>query len=48
MRLRDEEGYDPDDVQRTINRLFIEAKNAKAAIGDDMSYLNSILWIMKS
>ena len=48
MRLRDDEGYDPDDVQRTINRLFVEAGKAKAAIGDDMSYLNSILWIMKS
>lgn len=46
MRLRDEEGYDPDSVQRTINRLYVEAGRAKAAIGDDMSYLNSILWIM--
>jgi len=47
IRLR-EEGYDPTDVQKTLNRLFIEAKNARTAIGDDMSYLNSILWIMKS
>lgn len=47
MNLR-EAGYDPDSVQRTINRLYVEAGRAKAAIGDDMSYLNSILWIMKS
>ena len=47
MNLR-ELGYDPDDVQRTINRLYVEAAKAKTAIGNDMSYLNSILWIMKS
>lgn len=47
MNLR-ELGYDPDDVQRTINRLYVEAAKAKTAIGNDMNYLNSILWIMKS
>lgn len=42
------EGYDPDSVQETINRLYGIAGNVKKDIGKDMSYLNSILWIVRS
>ena len=41
-------GYDPTDVQKTINRLYAEAGKVKKDIGSDMSYLNSILWIVRS
>ena len=42
------EGYDPDSVQDTINRLYSVGTNVKRDIGKDMSYLNSILWIVRS
>ena len=41
-------GYDPQDVQKTINRLYVTAGKVKKDIGNDMSYLNSILWIVRS
>ena len=41
-------GYDPADVQKTINRLYVTAGKVKKDIGGDMSYLNSILWIVRS
>ena len=46
-RLR-ADGYDPTDVQNTINRLYDEAINVKEDIGNDMPYLNSLLWIVRS
>lgn len=46
-RLR-ADGYDPTDVQNTINRLYGEAINVKKDIGNDISYLNSLLWIVRS
>lgn len=42
------EGYDPQSVQDTINRLYGIAGMVKSDIGKDMSYLNSILWIVRS
>lgn len=43
-----EAGYDPTDVQNTINRIYGVAAKVKQDIGKDMSYLNSILWIARS
>ena len=42
------EGYSPDSVQDTINRLYSVSTNVKRDIGNDMPYLNSILWIVRS
>ena len=47
IRLR-ELGYDPDSVQKKINQLYLVANNVKRDIGNEMSYLNSILWIARS
>ena len=47
MNLR-EAGYDPDSVQKKINQIYLIAGNVKKDIGNDMSYLNSILWIVRS
>jgi len=41
-------GYDPDSVQKKINQLYVVGNNTKKAIGSEMSYLNSILWIVRS
>lgn len=41
-------GYDPADVQTTINRVYGIANKVKQDIGNDMKYLNSILWIARS
>lgn len=46
-KLRDA-GYDPDDVQRKINALYATGAKVKHDIGADMSYLNAILWIVRS
>lgn len=46
-RLR-ADGYDPTDVQNTINRLYNVSAKVKSDIGKDMSYINSILWIVRS
>lgn len=46
-RLR-EAGYDPVSVQETINRLYGEAAKVKKDVGNDMDYLNAILWIVRS
>ena len=43
-----EAGYDPDSVQKKINELYVVAGKVKKDIGDNMSYLNSILWIARS
>lgn len=47
LKLR-EAGFDPDAVQKKVNQLYVTAGKVKNAIGDDMSYLNSILWIARS
>lgn len=47
MNLR-EAGYDPDSVQKKINQIYLIAGNVKKDIGNEMSYLNSILWIARS
>ena len=47
LKLR-EAGYDPDSVQKKINQLYLIAGKVKKDIGNDMSYLNSILWIARS
>ena len=47
VKLR-EAGYDPDSVQKKINQLYLIAGKVKKDIGNDMSYLNSILWIARS
>lgn len=47
LKLR-EAGYDPDSVQKKINQLYLVAGKVKNDIGNDMSYLNSILWIARS
>lgn len=41
-------GYDPADVQTTINRIYGIANKVKQDIGNDMKYLNAILWIARS
>lgn len=43
-----EEGYDPDAVQKKINQLYGIAGKLKEDIGNEMDYINSILWIMRS
>lgn len=47
VKLR-EAGYDPAAVQTKINQLYLIAGKVKNDIGDNMSYLNSILWIARS
>lgn len=42
------DGYDPDSVQAAINRLYGVAGKVKKDIGNDMSYINAILWIVRS
>ena len=46
-RLR-EAGYDPDSVQKKINQLYGIANKVKRDIGNEMPYLNAILWIARS
>lgn len=41
-------GFDPTSVQQTVNRMYEIAGKVKKDIGGDMSYLNSILWIVRS
>ena len=41
-------GYDPESVQKKINELYIVGRNVKKDIGTNMSYLNAILWIVRS
>lgn len=41
-------GYDPASVQTKINNLYTTGSNVKKAIGNDISYLNAILWIVRS
>jgi len=43
-----EAGYDPTAVQKKINELYVTASKVKADIGDNMDYINSILWIVRS
>ena len=43
-----EDGYNPSDVQQTINRIYAKAAKVKHDIGNDMAYINSILWIVRS
>ena len=47
IRLR-ELGYDPTSVQKKINQLYVIGGKVKQDIGNEMSYLNSILWIVRS
>ena len=47
MKLR-EAGYDPTAVQRKINRLYSIAGKVKQDIGNEMDYINAILWIARS
>ena len=47
LKLR-EEGYDPNAVQKKINELYVTASKVKADIGNNMDYINSILWIVRS
>ena len=47
VKLR-EAGYDPAAVQTTINRIYGIANKVKQDIGNDMKYLNAILWIARS
>ena len=47
IKLR-EEGYDPTSVQKQINRLYTIAGKVKQDIGNEMDYLNAILWIVRS
>ena len=42
------EGYDPVSCQTTINRLYQVAGKLKTDIGNDMPYLNCLLWILRS
>lgn len=42
------EGYDPDSVQTKINQLYTIGTAVKRDIGNNMSYLNAILWIVRS
>jgi len=43
-----QDGYDPDNIQKKINQLYAVGTKVKQDIGQDMSYLNSILWIARS
>lgn len=47
MKLR-EAGYDPTAVQRKINQLYSIAGKVKQDIGNEMDYINAILWIARS
>lgn len=47
VKLR-EAGYDPTAVQTKINQLYAIAGKVRNDIGDNMSYINSILWIARS
>ena len=47
VKLR-EAGYDPAAVQTKINQLYAVAGKVRNDIGDNMSYINSILWIARS
>lgn len=47
MKLR-EAGYDPTAVQRKINQLYSIAGKVKQDIGNEMNYINAILWIARS
>ena len=47
MNLR-EAGYDHDSVQKKINQVYLIASNVKKDIGNEMPYLNSILWIARA
>lgn len=47
MKLR-EEGYDPTAVQKKINQLYSIAGKVKQDIGNEMNYINAILWIARS
>ena len=42
------DGYDPESVQSKINQLYGISSKVKKDIGNEMSYLNSILWIVRS
>ena len=41
-------GYNPDSVQDKINQLYRVCAKVKADIGNNMAYLNAILWIVRS
>lgn len=43
-----EAGYDPDHVQKKVNQLYSIAGKVKKDIGNDIDYINSILWIVRS
>lgn len=47
MKLR-EAGYDPTECQRVINRLYNIAGKIKPFVKDDMEFLNSIVYIVRS
>lgn len=41
-------GYDPTSVQKKINQIYVVAGKVRSDIGNEMPYLNSILWIARS
>lgn len=41
-------GYDPDAVQRKINRLYLIGGRVREAIGDEMEFLNPIIKIVRT
>lgn len=41
-------GYDPESVQKKINQLYETGAKLKRDIGNDMPYLNALLWIVRS
>ena len=47
LKLR-EEVYDPTEVQKKINELYVVANKVRADIGNNMDYINAILWIARS
>ena len=41
-------GYDPESVQKKINQLYETSAKLKQDIGNDMPYINALLWIVRS
>ena len=47
LKLR-ENGFDPNECQRVVNRLYSIAGQIKPFVKDDMEFLNSIIYIVRS